>query len=278
MHFIMPELPEVETVRLSLESRLVGRRIDRVSVREHRLRYPVPTRRLREKSGVRRVESISRRSKYLLIYLERGSCLLIHLGMSGRLLLVDAREEMAKHDHVFFDLDDGQQLRFRDPRRFGLVDVADTDRLQEHALLRHLGVEPLSPECNALHLKQLAHGIRQPVKNFIMDARRVVGVGNIYANEALFLAGIHPLRAAGRLSVSSWEKLTAAIKRVLQDAIQQGGTTLNDFQNAAGESGYFQVYLRVYQREGESCVNCARALKRKVLAGRSTFYCGQCQR
>jgi len=169
-------------------------------------------------------------------------------------------------------------LRFNDPRRFGLVDVVDSNRLEQHARIRDLGVEPLSDDCNADFLAGLARGKSQPVKNFIMDARRVVGVGNIYANEALFLARVHPQRAAGRLSRASWERLTAAIKRVLGEAIEQGGTTLNDFQNAAGETGYFQVYLRVYQREGEPCPECQATIRRKVLAGRSTFYCPKCQR
>jgi formamidopyrimidine-DNA glycosylase len=274
----MPELPEVETVRRSLETRLPGRRIERVHVHDSRLRYPVRVALLQSRTQGRRVCGLDRRSKYLLIHLEGDSSLIVHLGMSGRLLLMDAGAELRTHDHVCFDLDDGQQLRFNDPRRFGLVDVVDSSRLEQHARIRDLGVEPLSADCTADLLGGLAKGKTQPVKNFIMDARRVVGVGNIYANEALHLAGVHPQRAAGRLSRASWERLTAAIKKVLGEAIEQGGTTLNDFQNAAGEDGYFQVYLRVYQREGEPCVDCKRTVKRKVLAGRSTFYCPSCQR
>jgi formamidopyrimidine-DNA glycosylase len=274
----MPELPEVETVRRGLHPRIVGRRFEAVEVRERRLRRQVDTARLRRGVCGRRVEDLTRRGKYLLIHLEGEQRLLIHLGMSGRLLLVPAGEPFESHVHVCFDIEGGLQLRFRDHRRFGLVEAMSSSSLNKDSRLSQLGVEPLSRACTARYFYERARGRKRPVKNFLMDARQVVGVGNIYASEALFLAGIHPLRAAGRISAPSWERLTRAVKRVLRDAIRQGGTTLSDFRDVNGEAGYFQVRLRVYGREGEDCPRCQGTIRRRVLAGRSSFYCSGCQR
>jgi formamidopyrimidine-DNA glycosylase len=274
----MPELPEVETVRRSLHTTLVGRRFDAVEVRDHRLRRPVDEVRLRRGVCGRRVEDLTRRGKYLLIHLEGEQRLLIHLGMSGRLLLVPASTPLEPHVHVCFDVEGDLHLRFRDPRRFGVVEAMDSSSINTDPRLSQLGVEPLSRACTARYFYERSRGRKRPVKNFLMDARQVVGVGNIYANEALFLAGIHPQRAAGRVSAPGWERLSRAVKRVLRDAIRQGGTTLNDFRDANGEAGYFQVFLRVYGREGEKCRRCGGAIRRRVLAGRSSFYCCGCQR
>jgi len=274
----MPELPEVETVRQSLLKLLVGRRILGVDVREPRLRRRVSAARLREHVCGLRVEDVSRRGKYLLIHIEGDQRLLIHLGMSGRLALVPAGEPFEPHVHVRFGLDGGLELRFRDHRRFGSVEAMAASQLARGARLAGMGVAPLSRACTAAYFRERSRGLRRPVKNFLMDARQVVGVGNIYASEALFLAGIHPQRAAGRLGASRWEALTRAVKQVLREAIRQGGTTLSDFRDADGQAGYFQVFLRVYGREGEGCRRCGSPIRRKVLAGRSTFYCPRCQR
>ena len=274
----MPELPEVETLRRSLLPRLVGRRIEAVEVREKRLRRPVNVRRLRRDVCGRLVKDVCRRAKYLFVDLEGDRRLLIHLGMSGRLLVQPAGQALADHVHVRFRLDDGMELRFRDHRRFGMVDSLKSSQVARDERFVHLGPEPLSDECNGHYFHEQSRGVRKPVKNFLMDGHQVVGIGNIYANEALFLAAIHPRRSAGRIGRASWDRLTGSVKRVLEDAIRQGGTTLKDFRNASDEEGCFQVHLRVYDRVGEACPRCARLIQREVLAGRSTFYCARCQR
>jgi formamidopyrimidine-DNA glycosylase len=273
----MPELPEVEVLRRSLERPLVGRRFARVAVRETRLREPVDAAALAGVTG-RRVKSLGRRSKYLLIHLERGATLVVHLGMSGRLTLAPATTPPLPHEHLVFDLDGGERLRFVDPRRFGLVFVQETAALLTDRHFAGLGVEPLDGELDGALLHRLAAGRRGPVKAFLMDATVVVGVGNIYASEALFAAGIHPRRSVARLSAGRWERLATAVRETLTRAIAQGGTTLNDFVDGAGASGYFQVSLRVYDRAGESCRRCGRTVRRLVMAGRSTYYCPGCQR
>lgn len=274
----MPELPEVETVLRSLTPKLTGRRITVIEVRNRALRVPVSPRRLRRHALNRSIERLSRRAKYLKIHVEGGSCLIVHLGMSGRLLLQPAGQAFEDHVHVVFGLDNGLELRFKDPRRFGQVDAVAESSLQRDRRFRHLGPEPLSEQCDGEYFYQRSRGLRKPVKNFLMDAEQVVGVGNIYANEALFDAKIHPKRAAGRISRHSWERLSRAVKDVLSAAIREGGTTINDFQDGSGNEGYFQVSLRVYGRKGEPCQRCNAPLKSTVLAGRSTFYCGRCQR
>lgn len=274
----MPELPEVETVRRSLLPRLRGRRVVGVDVREKRLRAPVDPRRLRRVAVGRRVEDITRRAKYLILRLEGERRLLVHLGMTGRLLVLPSSVPPGTHEHVCFRLDGNLDLRYRDHRRFGLVDALPSRNWWGDRRLAGLGREPLAPECDGAYLHAISRGVRKPVKNFLMDARVVVGVGNIYASESLFLAGVHPRRAAGRIGRASWERLASCLKRVLEEAILRGGTTLLDFQDAGGESGWFQLDLAVYDRAGEYCRRCGAIVRRIVLAGRSTFYCGGCQR
>lgn len=280
----MPELPEIEVLRRSLEPHLTGRLIRSLEVRETRLREPVLPDRLAEHCSGRRILGLRRRSKYLLADLEGGHTLVVHLGMSGRLTLAGASAEPEPHEHVVFRLGPRsssrrqQKLRFRDPRRFGLVLSLDTESLDRDRHFAHLGVEPLSGAFSAKALAERAAGRRAPVKSFLMDARNVVGVGNIYACEALFRAGIHPFRAAGRISRKRWESLTESVIDVLGSAIEQGGTTLNDFADGEGNSGYFQIALDVYGREGEPCRRCGRSIRRRVLANRSSFYCPKCQR
>ncbi len=286
----MPELPEIEVLRRSLAPHLVGERLVRAEVRERRLREAVRPRELAGLAGAT-VSALGRRSKYLLIHLEKREAsaadrgrrtLIVHLGMSGRLTLAEPALEAEAHEHVVFHLASGRTLRFRDPRRFGLLRTVATDRLASDPHLAGLGVEPLAPEAAedlaGAALRAAARGRRGPVKSFLMDAGVVVGVGNIYATESLFRAGIHPQRSVARLSPASWDRLAAAIVAVLRQAIGDGGTTLNDFADGEGRSGYFQVSLAAYGREGEPCPRCSTPIRRIVQSGRSTFYCPRCQR
>lgn len=274
----MPELPEVEVLRRSLRPLLVGETIVGVRVRNPALREPVDRRGLGRKVRGRRISELRRRAKYLLIDLEGGNTLVVHLGMSGRLTLVAGDAPVERHEHVAFQLAGGQRLAFRDPRRFGLVYALPTSRLAEDRHFAALGVEPLGDEFSGDLLAGLARGRRGPVKSFLMDGRLVVGVGNIYASEALHQAEIHPRRSVARISRASWQRLTKAVRMTLRQAIGEGGTTLNDFADGEGRSGYFQVSLAVYGRQGGACLRCGRPIRRIVMSGRSTFYCPGCQR
>ncbi len=273
----MPELPEVEVLRRSLEPRLIGERIERVEVRSPALREPLDRRALRRLTG-RRVEALRRRAKYLLVDFERGRTLVIHLGMSGSFTVAAADAPPETHEHVAFHLASGKRLRLVDPRRFGLAFAVPTRALEKDRHFVHLGIEPLGGELTAETLAGLAGGRRGPVKSFLMDARLVVGVGNIYASEALWRARVHPRRSVARIGAGTWERLAESVRAVLAGAIGEGGTTLNDFTDGAGNAGYFQVSLAVYGREGEACSRCGRPLRRIVQAGRGTFYCPGCQR
>lgn len=270
----MPELPEVETTRRGIEPHLVGRSVTSLDVRQPKLRWPVPDH-LSQLLPGRAVQSVERRGKYLLIRFDCGE-LLVHLGMSGSLRVVDKTKAPGKHDHVDLTLNDGKCLRLTDPRRFGAVLWQAEGEL--HELLAHLGPEPLSDQFDADYLIERAKGRKTAIKTFIMDSKVVVGVGNIYANEALFAAGIHPKRAAGQISRPRMERLVDEIKRVLAAAIMQGGTTLKDFVGSDGKPGYFKQELNVYGRRGEPCVTCERPLKEIRLGQRSTVYCSHCQR
>jgi formamidopyrimidine-DNA glycosylase len=274
----MPELPEVEVLRRSLEPHLIGDRIGRVEVSNPALREPVDVARLRRASRGREVTGLRRRSKYLLIDLDGGWTVVVHLGMSGRLTLVPAGTPAEPHEHVAFHLESGRRLRLRDPRRFGVVFAVRTAELAADPHFAHLGVEPLEPGFSGETLARAAAGRRGPVKAFLMDAQVVVGVGNIYASETLHRAGVHPERSVARISRRRWERLAEAGMAVLRQAIAQGGTTLNDFADGEGRSGYFQVSLTVYDREGEPCLACGRPVRRIIQSGRSTFYCPGCQR
>ncbi len=283
----MPELPEVEVLRRSLEPHLLGDRIERVEVRNTAMREAIVPAQLARRTAGREVAALRRRAKYLLIDLvdpigpvgpKGGQTLVVHLGMSGRLTLVPGEEPLEPHEHVAFFLRSGRRLRLRDPRRFGLVFAAPTADLALDPHFAHLGVEPLEPGFGGPFLANAAAGRRGPVKSFLMDARIVVGLGNIYATEALFRSGVHPNRSVARISAGRWDRLAQASMTVLRQAISEGGTTLNDFADGGGQSGYFQVSLGVYGREGEPCAACAAPIRRIVQAGRSTFYCPRCQR
>jgi len=273
----VPELPEIEVLRRSLEPRLLGRRIESVDVLAPALREPLDRRRLRALAG-RRIERLWRRSKYLGIDCSGGRSLVVHLGMSGRLTLAPAVAPREPHEHLAFALDGGERLRLRDPRRFGVAFAAATSRLADDPHLRGLGREPLGEPLTGAGLAALAAGCRGPVKAFLMDARRLVGVGNIYACEALHRAGIRPDRRVGRIGAERWQRLAEAVVAVLEQAIREGGTTLNDFADGDGNAGYFQVSLAVYGREGEACGRCGASVRRVVQSGRSTYFCPRCQR
>ncbi|MAT92526.1 MAG: DNA-formamidopyrimidine glycosylase [Halioglobus sp.] len=270
----MPELPEVETTRRGIEPHCLGRRVRRVTVRESRLRWPVPPDLPQRLRGAV-IRGVDRRAKYLLLRTARGD-LMVHLGMSGSLRLVPPREPPRTHDHVDIELQGDYCLRFNDPRRFGSLHWLAPG--EPTPLLDHLGPEPLSDAFDGAWLYRLSRGRRGAVKTFIMDGKVVVGVGNIYASEALFLAGIHPGRAAGRVSLARYERLAVQIKRVLTSAIEQGGTTLRDFVGGDGKPGYFAQQLRVYGRAGAPCRACGGPLKELRLGQRSSVYCVTCQR
>ncbi|WJW75753.1 bifunctional DNA-formamidopyrimidine glycosylase/DNA-(apurinic or apyrimidinic site) lyase [Thiohalobacter sp. IOR34] len=271
----MPELPEVETTRRGLAPHLAGRRVRSVTVRQRRLRWPVPRALERELPG-QRLGELRRRGKYLLLESTAGTVIL-HLGMSGSLRLLPCDAPPGPHDHLDIALDDGRCLRFTDPRRFGTV-LWTRRPPERHRLLAGLGPEPLGPDFDGDYLYRRSRGRRLAVKPFIMDSKVVVGVGNIYANEALFLAGIHPARPAGRIGQQRYRRLADAIREVLTAAIAAGGTTLRDFVDGDGRPGYFQQTLRVYGRGGRPCPRCGTPIRETRLAQRSTFYCPRCQR
>jgi len=271
----MPELPEVETIRAGLEPLLVNREIADVVCHRPDLRYPLPD--MAALIG-NTVTGVRRRSKYLLFELASAEQTLVwHLGMTGQFHVLPQDTGAGAHEHVRFDLNDGQSLRYRDARRFGYAGLVDNRRLESHPWFHRLGPEPLSDAFNGEHLATLCAGRKAPIKNIIMDAAVVVGVGNIYASESLFRAGIHPARAAGRISAARIEGLTGCIKQVMADAIAAGGSSISDFVHADGKPGYFAHQFQVYGRHQQACYRCRAVIKRITQAGRSTFYCGGCQ-
>jgi len=271
----MPELPEVETTRRGIEPHLRGQRIERLTVRQPRLRWPIPADLGKRLQG-QTIDRVERRAKYLLIPFEQGT-LMLHLGMSGSLRILPIGLAAGKHDHVDLELGSGQMLRFTDPRRFGAV-LWQARGEPLHPLLAHLGPEPLTDEFNGDYLFKRSRHRQAPVKTFLMDGRIVVGVGNIYANEALFAAGIRPDRAAGKVSRERYGRLAEEVKRVLARSILQGGTTLRDFVGGDGKPGYFAQQLEVYGRGGEPCRVCGEPLTEIRLGQRSTVFCRRCQR
>jgi len=271
----MPELPEVETTRRGVRTALVGRTVEAFDLREPRLRWRVESTLAVELAG-QRILDVRRRAKYLLIDLERGT-LIAHLGMSGSLRVMQSQSPCLLHDHYDLRLDSGQCLRFNDPRRFGSLHWC-TGRPEDHPLLAALGPEPLEDAFDADYIAARAKGRKAAVKLFLMDQRIVVGVGNIYASEALFRAGVRPRRAAGRVRRAEWERLVQSVREVLGEAIRQGGTTLRDYVNAEGTPGYFRQKLFVYERKGEPCRRCGTTIRHLVLGQRSTYFCPGCQK
>jgi formamidopyrimidine-DNA glycosylase len=270
----MPELPEVETTLRGIAPHVVDRKVKNVIVRQRKLRHTV-SRGVTAALPGQRIQDLRRRAKYLLFDTAAGS-LILHLGMSGSLKMVPRDLPPGAHDHVDIEFTAGRTLRFRDPRRFGCVLWTSGDPLS-HSLLDHLGPEPLGEGFDAAHLVAAARGRKVAIKNLIMNGQIVVGVGNIYASEALYRAGIHPKRAAGRISAARLERLVACIRDVLHEAIVQGGTSLRDFTGGDGEPGYFGQRLEVYGRAGEPCRRCDAPLHQAVIGQRSSFYCLRCQ-
>jgi len=270
----MPELPEVETACRGIAPLLVGRCVERVVVRERRLRWSVPQSLIRELPG-QTFRSVSRRAKYLLLGCDHGTVIL-HLGMSGSLRIVPCETAPTKHDHVDIVLDNRRCLRLRDPRRFGTLLWTHAEPLN-HRLLRDLGPEPFERGFNAEHLFRVTRRRRVALRDLLLNSHIVVGIGNIYANEALFAARLRPQRPAGRLTRAQCATVVAAVRRTLIRAIRAGGTTLRDFQNVDGLPGYFQQTLRVYDRAGEPCPRCGSRIKGLRIGQRSAFYCPHCQ-
>jgi len=269
----MPELPEVETSCRGIRPWIVDTMITRVVVRDRRLRWPV-AKGVERKLQKQLIDSVDRRAKYLLIRTGAGT-IILHLGMTGSLFIVDQGTPAGIHDHVDFELDSGKILRFRDPRRFGSFHLSRAPL--QHPLLAKLGPEPLGKDFDGDYLWRRSRGRKVSVKQFIMNAQIVVGVGNIYASESLFRAGINPKRSAGRIARHRYAALAEAIKDILQRAISAGGTTLRDFYGGDGEPGYFKQQLEVYDREGEHCRFCDTLISAFVQGQRSTYYCKSCQ-
>jgi formamidopyrimidine-DNA glycosylase len=292
----MPELPEVETVRRGLTPAMLGARVRKVELRRADIRYPFPDRFAQRLTG-QRIVDVGRRAKYLLFQLDGGETLIVHLGMSGSFRMEKTiastpgkfhheRSKDPKHDHVVLVLDNGWVVTYNDPRRFGFMDLAPTKTLAEHPRMRGLGAEPLVPEFDAHCLAKLFAGSRAPLKSALLDQKRIAGLGNIYVCEALFRARLAPSRPASVLADARGAPTRAAaavaeaIRNVLEEAIEAGGSTLRDHRQANGELGYFQHVFKVYDREGSSCVRerCRGIIARSTQSGRSTFYCTKCQR
>ena len=270
----MPELPEVETTRKGISPYVVGSCIKNIIIRERRLRWLIP-KNLERLLKNQRIEKITRRAKYLLFKTKKGF-LIIHLGMSGSLRVIKNNEPPIKHDHVDFIFESGYLLRFHDPRKFGSILWTNQDPMT-HRLIAHLGPEPLSNEFNTDYLYTESRKRSLSIKSFIMNNSIVVGIGNIYANEALFLSGINPKLKANKISKLRYRKLIRSIETILSKAIDKGGTTLRDFVNGNGMPGYFSNELKIYNRAGESCIECKRKIKMIRQNQRSTFYCAFCQ-
>ena len=273
----MPELPEVETVKRGLETALTQAVISGVTLKRSNLRTPFPKDFAKKLSG-RKITAIKRRAKYLLFYFDNDLVLIAHLGMTGRFSVHKSdNNELSTHDHVIFDFTDGRQLIYNDPRRFGLMELCSRHELEQHKLFAHLAPEPLEEKFTPAYLQKSLSKRESPIKPTIMDQKIVVGVGNIYANEALFMAGISPLKPANAISKKIPE-LISCIHNVLNDAIKAGGSTLKDFAHVSGESGYFQHSFHVYGKGGKACSKCESAIISIRQAGRATFYCPKCQK
>lgn len=271
----MPELPEVETSRRGIEPHLHNRTITGITIRQHKLRWPIP-KNLPALAEGQKIREVCRRAKYIYLKLDNGS-IIIHLGMSGSLRICTSKTPPEKHDHIDITVSNNKILRLRDPRKFGCV-LWTADDINQHKLIRSLGPEPLDDVFTAEHLHNKAKKRSCSIKSFIMNSHVVVGVGNIYASESLFKAGINPKRKAGSVSLARYERLVEAIKSTLRDSIEQGGTTLKDFTSEDGQPGYFAQKLQVYGRAGEACTVCDNPIKQITQQARSTFYCSKCQR
>ncbi|WP_417911765.1 bifunctional DNA-formamidopyrimidine glycosylase/DNA-(apurinic or apyrimidinic site) lyase [Candidatus Electronema sp. TJ] len=275
----MPELPEVEVTRQGLLPHLPGRTVTGVSWSGQRLRQPMPIQLLKQEICGGAVASLDRRAKYLLIRMDSGSVLLVHLGMTGKLGIFPQAAARRTHDHLCLRLENGTELRFNDARRFGLVSVwpaAEAARLED-AFSRSQGIEPFGPDFTPETLARLAEKRRQAVKLFLMDAKLIAGLGNIYANETLFAAGVHPQTPAGSLSMAQWRRVVTTAVDILQRAIAAGGSTVSDFLGSNGQPGWFQLQLSVYGRQDQPCLRCGQTIRKEVIGGRAAFFCPRCQ-
>jgi formamidopyrimidine-DNA glycosylase len=273
----MPELPEVETVCRSLRPHLLGRTVVRVAVRQPRLRVPVDITRAKGLAG-QRIGAIERVAKYILLHLDGPAVWLFHLGMSGKLICTDAATAAQKHDHIIVDLDDGRQLRYHDPRRFGLAIVTRAEELGELPQLRHIGVDPFAETLTTEYLYSFTRTSDRRIRDLLLDQQIVAGLGNIYANEVLAMVRVKPTTRAWRLTRKQVAMIAAAIPELLSDAIQWCGTSFSDYRDADDKSGEFQHHLRVYDRDGAMCRTCPSIIKRVVIGNRSAYYCPACQK
>ncbi|MEA3546087.1 MAG: bifunctional DNA-formamidopyrimidine glycosylase/DNA-(apurinic or apyrimidinic site) lyase [Thermodesulfobacteriota bacterium] len=274
----MPELPEVEVIKRGLTPHVVGRTVTEISSSHKKLRLPIPVKKLDQFIRNQRIQAIQRRAKYLLFEMTNGAMMIIHLGMSGKLTLSPARAPQAIHDHLRFRLDNEMEMRFNDTRRFGFIQVMDREEFAEKKPFDHLGPEPLEEDFTASYLKKMARKRIQPIKNFLMDSRMVVGIGNIYANEILFYSNILPTTPIGSLTLPMWEKIVHFSREVLSRAIKSGGSTIADFVGSSGKPGYFQLELMVYGRANEPCKLCVTPIAKTVIGGRATYFCPRCQK
>lgn len=274
----MPELPEVEVIRRGLALHLPGRKVIGIITGNKKLRQPMPRKNLKEFIQGAGIEAVDRRAKFLLITMDNGAILIVHLGMTGRLGIFPADSPRAKHDHLRLQLDNETQLIFNDIRRFGLIQVVPPGGDAGNTMLSNIGPEPFGQEFSPHYLHQLAAGKNRPIKNFLMDSRIVAGIGNIYACEILFHACLGPEKKVSKLTIREWTKVVESSRYILQKAIDSGGTTISDFVNASGKSGYFQLELQTYGRQGAPCNTCSTPVTRKTMAGRSTFFCPKCQK
>ncbi len=277
----MPELPEVETIVRGLTADVQDKIIADVLIKRKDLRQKMPDN-LAEILINKQITRIKRRAKYLLFDLNESHSLIVHLGMSGKMILKKKdpswQKNLNKHDHIAILLNDNNYLVFNDPRRFGLVDIVETDKINDCKLLSVLGIEPLTKEFDTLYLYNLTRGFKTPIKQFLMDGHKVVGIGNIYASESLFMAKIDPRRTATSLDQEESDKLVTSIKEVLLAAIKAGGSSLKDYRNAADEAGYFQHNFAVYSRANQNCKNCSNKISEIRQAGRATYFCPNCQK
>jgi len=274
----MPELPEVEVIKRGLQKYLPGRRVIAFSVGNKKMRLPMPGKDLNEYIKGKQVTAVNRRARFLLITMENRARLVIHLGMTGKLSITPRASPKVKHDHFRLLLDSGKQLVFNDIRRFGFVLVLAPDRDFSGTMLANLGPEPLDRDFTPQYLQKLAQGKIRPLKNFLMDNRIVAGIGNIYASEILFQAGLRPKKKISTLTQKQWERVVESCRYVLEKAIKSGGTSISDFVNENGRRGYFQLKLQTYSRQGKPCICCNTPIKKITMAGRSTFFCPQCQK
>ncbi|WP_339136343.1 MAG: bifunctional DNA-formamidopyrimidine glycosylase/DNA-(apurinic or apyrimidinic site) lyase [Candidatus Electrothrix sp. GW3-4] len=276
----MPELPEVEVTCRGLRLHLLGRTVVTVRSSGKSLRQPIAEDLIRHCLCAKAIHAVERRAKYILIRFEGKAVLVVHLGMTGKLGVFPRDGEAAKHDHLALSLDNESELRFNDARRFGSVVVWPGDEAEEleQTFLARQGLEPFSAEFTGENLYELARQCRLPIKSFLMDSRRISGIGNIYANETLFAAGIHPLCPANSLSTEQWQDLATCAVRILKQAIAAGGSTISDFLGASGQPGYFQLQLAVYGKKGEECSQCGEEIEKEVIGGRATFFCARCQK